>query len=132
MRTDKIASATKKPLPLMIDGDLVIKRPVKEETILDLKKMLDSINALSWELDHMGSKAKKAAVPVLIEALNNKRAIVRRNAAWALGEIGPEAKEAASALGKALDSEKNITIQRNLAWALGRLGVKFKNSGDYV
>ena len=64
----------------------------------------------------------KAAVPVLIQALGDSQAIVRRHAAYALGEIGEPAKEAILALIEALkDEDKFVRLQAALA--LKRLGM---------
>lgn len=59
-------------------------------------------NAAAYSISGMGPAAK-AAVPALIEALNDPAAAVRFPVCVALKEIGPDAKEAVPALTKALD-----------------------------
>jgi hypothetical protein len=51
--------------------------------------------------------AAKAAVPALIEALNDLEATVRFPVCIALGEIGPDAKDAVPALTRALDDRND-------------------------
>ena len=61
-----------------------------------------SRNAAAYAISGMGPAAR-AAVPALIEALEDPAATVRFPVCVALREIGPEAKDAVPALTKALD-----------------------------
>jgi HEAT repeat protein len=63
----------------------------------------------------------KAAVPALIERLQDKEAEARISATRALGRIGPQAQKAAPALNAALDSKDSIE-RRTAAVALLRIG----------
>lgn len=72
--------------------------------IVDLKSAMApySRNAAAYAISGMGPAAK-AAVPALIEALNDPEPTVRFPVCIALREIGPDARDAVPALTKALD-----------------------------
>jgi HEAT repeat protein len=72
-------------------------------------------------LSSLGDKARKTAIPVLIELLGDKEAIMRIKAAWVLHDIGPEAKAAVPALIKLL-RDKDPEAQMAAASALGKMG----------
>ena len=74
----------------------------------------------------MGPKAK-AAVPALMESLQDKDFKVRRVAMDALGSIGPEAKAAVPALTEVLKCKGKIRRVR-AASALGRIGPEAKTA----
>lgn len=75
--------------------------------VADLKALApQSRNAAAYAISGMGPAAK-AAVPALIEALNDPEASVRFPVCIALREIGPEAKDAVPALTKALDDRND-------------------------
>lgn len=75
--------------------------------ISDLKAMAPySRNAAAYAIGGMGPAAK-AAVPALIDALNDPEASVRYPVCVALREIGPVAKDAVPALTKALDDRND-------------------------
>ncbi len=65
-----------------------------------------SRNAAAYAISGMGPAAK-AAVPALIQALEDPDPVVRFPACIALREIGPDAKEAVPALTKALDDRND-------------------------
>ncbi|MCX7805152.1 MAG: HEAT repeat domain-containing protein [Planctomycetota bacterium] len=66
-------------------------------------------------------KMKGKAVPILIEALRDKRDIVRRYAAQTLGNIGPEASAAIPAL-KDVEARDSDDVTRAAAkWAISRI-----------
>lgn len=67
------------------------------------------------------AKIGVAAVPTLLEALENKDPTVRARAASALARMGPTASSAVPALTKAL-SDPDEDVRRNAARALGQMG----------
>jgi HEAT repeat protein len=62
----------------------------------------------------------EAAVPALTEALQDRDAFVRRDAASALGGFGPEAREALPALRRLL-RDPNAGVRRAAAGALKKI-----------
>ena len=64
----------------------------------------------------MGSSAREA-LPALIQALQDREALVRDAAAEAIGAIGPESREAVAALHQAL-ADSNSFVQAAAAKAL--------------
>jgi HEAT repeat protein len=75
--------------------------------VADLKALAPySRNAAAYAISGMGPAAK-AAVPALIEALNDPEASVRFPVCIALREIGPDAKAAVPALTQALDDRND-------------------------
>lgn len=84
-------------------------RPLSE-WIADLKAAAPSVrNAAAYEIASMGSSAK-AAVPALIEALDDPDPAVRFPVTVALGEIGPGAEAAVPRLQKMMFEEINDEI----------------------
>jgi hypothetical protein len=77
-------------------------------------------------LGGIGAEAR-SAVPVLIQALNDKDSALRASAADALGGIGAEAKPAVPALIKMLKEEKS-SLRPNVARALGKIGPAAKTA----
>src|SRR5262249_3482825 len=71
-------------------------------------------------VDGPGPRAA-AAVPVLVNALADREAVVRITAAWALASIGPGVKDALPALRKALD-DSDHSVRAGAAYALCRAG----------
>ena len=65
--------------------------------------------------------AAKIAVPVLIEALKDKRAGVRSRAATALGQIGPAANAAVPALRSLSESDPEASVRSSANWALKKI-----------
>ena len=65
----------------------------------------------------------RAAVPVLIQALNDPDDNVRRNTVEVLRLIGSEAKEVVSGLIQALN-DPNKSVRRNAAWALKKINIE--------
>src|SRR5262249_6230774 len=64
----------------------------------------------------------KAAVPALIEALQDKDGLVQCRAAGALGKIGPEARDAGPALRRAFRKSGDFFLRAAVVEALGRSG----------
>jgi HEAT repeat protein len=84
-------------------------RPLNE-WIADLKAAAPSVrNAAAYEIASMGPSAK-AAVPALIEALDDPDPAVRFPVTVALGEIGPGAEAAVPRLQKMMFEEINDEI----------------------
>ena len=77
-------------------------------------------NAAAYELSGMGPAAA-AAVPALIEALDDPEATVRFPVTVALGEIGPAAKAAVPKLKKMMEEEINDEIAASARRALRRI-----------
>ncbi len=94
------AEAQTSPMPVEPEYD---GRPLSS-WLVDLKTAAApySRNAAAYAIGGMGPAAK-AAVPALIEALDDLEATVRFPVCIALREIGPDAKDAVPALTKALD-----------------------------
>ena len=67
------------------------------------------------------SKIGPAAVPVLIEALEDERGVVREESAWMLGHVGPQAVAAIAALREALKAPDHY-VRESSASALDRIG----------
>ena len=63
----------------------------------------------------------KATVPVVIQALQDLDADVRRHALIALGNIGERAKDAVPILVLTLQDQDKV-VRHGAAWALGRMG----------
>jgi HEAT repeat protein len=77
-------------------------------------------NAAAYEIAGMGPKAV-AAVPALIEALDDPAAAVRFPVTIALLEIGPAAKAAVPRLRQMMDEEINDEIAASARRALKRI-----------
>jgi HEAT repeat protein len=103
-----------------------IKEPVSSgrplsEWIEDLKALAPQIrNAAAYEIAGMGPDAV-AAVPALIEALDDPSPVVRFPVTVALGEIGPAAKAAVPRLQQMIDEEINDEIAASARRALKRI-----------
>jgi len=67
-----------------------------------------------------GMDETKDTIPVLITALKDKNATVRRYAAYALGNIGPAAREALPSLTDAL-KDQDKTVRDGAQWALKKI-----------
>jgi len=103
------------------------KEPVSDgktlsEWVADLKDGTapQTRNAAAYEISGMGPAAA-AAVPALIEALDDPEATVRFPVTVALGEIGPAAKAAVPRLKKMVDEEINDEIAAAAKRALKRI-----------
>ena len=95
-------------------------RPLKE-WIADLKGLSPQTrNAAAYEIAGMGPAAA-AAVPALIEALDDPIAAVRFPVTVALMEIGPGAKAAVPRLQTMVDEEINDEIAASARRALRRI-----------
>jgi len=77
-------------------------------------------NAAAYEISGMGPAAA-AAVPALIQALDDPEATVRFPVTVALGEIGPAAKAAVPKLKQMMDEEINDEIAAAAKRALRRI-----------
>jgi HEAT repeat protein len=77
-------------------------------------------NAAAYEISGMGPAAA-AAVPALIEALDDPEPTVRFPVTVALGEIGPAAKAAVPKLKQMMDEEINDEIAAAARRALRRI-----------
>jgi HEAT repeat protein len=73
------------------------------------------------ELESKSPEEKAKAVPALVSALNNPKAVVRRLAADALAKIGPAAKDAVPALTGSLRDE-DVEVRYRAIRALGNIG----------
>ncbi len=95
-------------------------RTVKQ-LLADLKApAAETRNAAAYELAGMGPAAQ-AAVPALIEALEDESQYVRFPVAVALGEIGPGAKAAVPALTKVMEEDFNDDVAAAARRALRRI-----------
>jgi HEAT repeat protein len=95
-------------------------RPLSQ-WIRDLKGLAPQTrNAAAYEIAGMGPEAV-AAVPALIEALDDPSPVVRFPVTVALGEIGPGAKAAVPRLQKMVDEEINDEIAASARRALKRI-----------
>ena len=107
-------------------GEGAAKEPVSDghtlsEWVAELKGAAPQTrNAAAYELSGMGPAAA-AAVPALIEALDDPEATVRFPVTVALGEIGPAAKAAVPKLKKMMEEEINDEIAASARRALRRI-----------
>ena len=91
------------------------------EWVGDLKAVAPQTrNAAAYEISGMGPAAV-AAVPALIEALDDPEASVRFPVTVALAEIGPAAKAAVPKLKKMMDEEINDELAAAAKRALRRI-----------
>ena len=89
--------------------------------ITDLKASAPQIrNAAAYEISGMGPAAA-AAVPALIETLDDPSAAVRFPATVALGEIGPAAEAAVPKLLKMMDEDINDEVASGAKRAIKRI-----------
>jgi HEAT repeat protein len=77
-------------------------------------------NAAAYEISGLGPAAA-AAVPALIEALDDPSASVRFPVTVALGEIGPAAADAVPRLKKTMDEDINDEIAASAKRAIRRI-----------
>jgi HEAT repeat protein len=102
------------------------KEPVSQgrplsEWIADLKAAAPVIrNGAAYEIASMGPSAV-AAVPALIEALDDPAAVVRFPVTVALGEIGPGATAAVPRLKQMMEEELNDEIAASARRAIRRI-----------
>jgi HEAT repeat protein len=75
--------------------------------------------------------AARGAVPILVEALDDRDALVREHAAEALGEIGPDAKSAIPALVKVL-KDPDARVRRDGVRSLGQIGPAAKSAAEDI
>lgn len=95
-------------------------RPLSE-WIADLKAAAPVIrNGAAYEIASMGPAAV-AAVPALIEALDDPAAVVRFPVTVALGEIGPGAAAAVPRLKQMMEEELNDEIAASARRAIQRI-----------
>jgi HEAT repeat protein len=95
-------------------------RPLSE-WIADLKAAAPVIrNGAAYEIASMGPAAV-AAVPALIEALDDPAAVVRFPVTVALGEIGPGAAAAVPRLKQMMEEELNDEIAASARRAIRRI-----------
>lgn len=95
-------------------------RPLSE-WIVELKAAAPVIrNAAAYEIAGMGPAAA-AAVPALIEALDDPVAVVRFPVTVALGEIGPGAAAAVPRLKQMMEEEVNDEIAAGARRAIRRI-----------
>lgn len=105
-------AATKEPVS---DGQTLT------QWIADLKApAAQTRNAAAYEISGMGPAAA-AAVPALIEALEDSEVTVRFPATVALGEIGPAAKAAVPKLKQMMEEEINDEVAAGAKRALRRI-----------
>jgi HEAT repeat protein len=102
------------------------KEPVADgrklsQWVADLKAQAPQTrNAAAYEISGMGPAAV-AAVPALIDALDDPEASVRFPVTVALAEIGPKAKAAVPKLKKMVDDEINDEVAAAAKRALRRI-----------
>jgi HEAT repeat protein len=102
------------------------KEPVADgrklsQWVADLKAQAPQTrNAAAYEISGMGPAAA-AAVPALIDALDDPEASVRFPVTVALAEIGPKAKAAVPKLKKMMDDEINDEVAAAARRALRRI-----------
>jgi HEAT repeat protein len=102
------------------------KEPVADgrklsQWVADLKAQAPQTrNAAAYEISGMGPAAA-AAVPALIDALDDPEASVRFPVTVALAEIGPKAKAAVPKLKKMVDDEINDEVAAAARRALRRI-----------
>jgi len=95
-------------------------RPLRE-WIADLKAAAPAIrNAAAYEIAGIGPAAA-AAVPALIEALDDPAAVVRFPVTVALGEIGPGAAAAVPRLKQMMEEDLNDEIAAAARRAIRRI-----------
>jgi HEAT repeat protein len=119
-----IVTALGSASPVMAQGKLTTsKEPISSgrtlsQWIADLKALAPQTrNAAAYEIAGMGPQAA-AAVPALIEALDDSSPVVRFPVTVALGEIGPAAKAAVPRLQQMADEEINDEIAASARRAL--------------
>jgi hypothetical protein len=112
--------------PAWAQGGGSAKEPVSDgrtlsEWVAELKGAAPQTrNAAAYEISGMGPAAA-AAVPALIEALDDPEPTVRFPVTVALGEIGPAAKAAVPKLKQMMDEEINDEIAAAARRALRRI-----------
>jgi HEAT repeat protein len=103
-----------------------VARLMKELKSRDSKSRI----AAAEELGHIGQIKKslaEPAVPVLIDALHDSDAGVRKAVAEALGKVDPDVKVAVPALTNAL-KDKAPPVRQSAAGALGQIGPEAKDA----
>jgi HEAT repeat protein len=103
-----------------------VARLIKELKAKDVKTRI----AAAEELGHIGQVKKsltEPSVPVLIDALHDSDAGVRKAAASALGKVDPDVKLAVPALTDAL-KDKASPVRQAAAGALGQIGPDAKDA----
>ena len=123
---DPLAAAVLFLTPTAWAQGAAAKEPVADgrtlsEWVADLKAPAPQTrNAAAYELSGMGPAAA-AAVPALIEALDDPEPTVRFPVTVALGEIGPAAKDAVPRLKQMMEEEINDEIAASARRALRRI-----------
>lgn len=111
------ASASAQATPAGSKDPVTDGRPLSQ-WIADLKQPAPQTrNAAAYEIAGMGPEAA-AAVPALIEALDDESPVVRFPVTVALGEIGPAAKAAVPRLRVMVDEEINDEVAASARRAL--------------
>jgi HEAT repeat protein len=113
----------KENAPLSDPGNVSV--PALIEKVRNPKDRMDDLNAFQ-QLSRFGPKAA-AAVPALIDYLNDPSARYRLNAANVLAAIGPAAKDAVPTL-IALLKDSKYTGRANAVSALGEIGPAAKDA----
>ena len=107
--------------PLAAQGEPVARGRPLSEWIADLKAPAPvTRNAAAYEIAGMGPAAA-AAVPALIEALDDEVAAVRFPVTVALGEIGPAAAAAVPRLKQVMEEDINDEIAAGARRAIRRI-----------
>jgi len=97
--------------------------PAAKEAVPDLEKALhDDDRAFCWTVKQALLKIKTVTVESLVASLDDKNAIVRKNASRALGDMGDKAAVAVPALIRCLDDDK-MPVRKNAAFALAKIGL---------
>src|SRR6266446_4284045 len=112
--------------PCLADKKDDVARLMKELKAKDAKTRI----AAAEELGHIGQVKKsltEPAVPVLIDALHDSDAGVRKAAANSLGKVDPDVKLAIPALTDAL-KDKAPPVRQAAASALGLIGPDAKDA----
>jgi len=101
-----------------ISGSLGMMGPNVPRLIADLGSRDPEVHeSAAFTLNKMGS----AAIPELVQALEDQNPLIRINAAWFLATIRPPVLEEVFELEKLLD-DKNGGVRMNAAGAIGKIG----------
>jgi epoxyqueuosine reductase len=105
-------------IPLLSLTEAEFRRRFKGSPILRAKRR-GFLRNVAVALGHLKSRA---AVPALIQALQDDDSLVRRHAAWALGQIGTKESLKALEQRQAVDAEESVREEmREAVVSIGRL-----------
>ncbi len=90
----------------------------------DIEQLYD----VAYALGNIGGKDGQAALPVLLQGLDDPDPAQRQQSSASLGGLGEYAADAVPKLGEVLNNDKDADVRRNAALALGRIGPKAKSA----